>query len=172
MDQFPQIAGDENVRLADLEWLDLSELIRMDDEWRRTLATISRLHLGVNALLALVVIGYDWMGRGSPTSPVEIGAMLGIGLCVAGMAYFVWVSQTGPSGILSNLRFVVFLSILAVTLMVYLLRDLQGDYYLLYFLPLVSAAGYLGFSGGLVAGVASALAYALVFFVSPVSFAP
>jgi diguanylate cyclase (GGDEF)-like protein len=36
----------------------------------------------------------------------------------------------------------------------------------------VSAAGYLGFSGGLVAGVASALAYALVFSVSPVSFAP
>ncbi|MGE5264778.1 MAG: GGDEF domain-containing protein [Acidobacteriota bacterium] len=172
MDQFPQIAGDEHIRLADLEWLDLSELIRMDDEWRRTLATISRLHLGVNALLALVVIGYDWMGRGSPTSPVEIGAMLGIGLCIAGMAYFVWVSQTGPSGILPNLRFVVFLSILAVTLMVYLLRDLQGDYYLLYFLPLVSAAGYLGFSGGLVAGVASALAYALVFSASPVSFAP
>ena len=71
MDQFPQIAGDEYIRLADLEWLDLSELIRMDDEWRRTLATISRLHLGVNALLALVVIGYDWMGRGSPPSPVD-----------------------------------------------------------------------------------------------------
>lgn len=172
MDQLPQNAGDEWIRLADLEWLDLSDLIRMDDEWRRTLATISRLHLAVNVLLALIVIGYNWMGRGSPASPVDVGAMVGIVLCIAGMAYFVWMSQSGPSSILRNLRFVVFLSILAVTLMVYLLRDLQGDYYLLYFLPLVSAAGYLGFSGGLLAGVASAVAYALVFSVSPVSFAP
>jgi diguanylate cyclase (GGDEF)-like protein len=172
MDPLPPNAGDEQIRLADLEWLDLSDLIRMDDEWRMTLATISRLHLAVNIVLALIVIGYSWMGRGSPASPVDVGAMVGIVLCIAGMAYFVWMSQNGPSSILRNLRFVVFLSILAVTLMVYLLRDLQGDYYLLYFLPLVSAAGYLGFSGGLLAGVASAVAYALVFFVSPVSLAP
>ena len=32
------IPGDEIVRLRDLEWLDLSDLVRMDDEWRYTLA--------------------------------------------------------------------------------------------------------------------------------------
>ena len=130
MDQFPQNAGDEHIRMTDLEWLDLSDLIRIDDEWRRALAIISQLHLAVSAMLALVVIGYNWVGRGGPPSPVETGAMVGIGLCIAGMAFFVWASQTGTSRILSNLRFVVFLSRRAVSLMAYLLRDLQGDYHL------------------------------------------
>ncbi len=163
---------DQSVRPADLEWLDLSDLIRMDDDWRRTLVGISRLHLAVTAVLAMIVIGYTLFGRVLPSASGEYMSMTGIVLCVAGMVFLVLSSQDSEPRQLRNLRFVVFLSILAVSFMVYLLRDLQGDYYLLYFLPLVSAAGYLGFTGGLIAGVASALVYAVVFFLSPVSFAP
>ena len=164
--------GDELIRLADLEWLDLSDLIRMDDDWRRTLVTISRMHLAINAIVAVVVIAYTWFGRLAPATVVEYVSVAGVVLCIAAMAYLVFRAGESEARLLRNLRFVVFLSILAVSLMVFLLRDLQGDYYLLYILPLVSAAGYLGFTGGLFAGLASAVAYGVVFFLSPVSFAP
>lgn len=163
--------GDDLVRLADLEWLDLSDLVRMDEDWRRTLVTIARLHLGVSAVLALTVITYILLGHPS-SSLGDIVAIAGIAACVAAIAHFVLTGQEDQARLLQNLRLVVFLSILSVSLMVYLLRDLQGDYYLLYFLPIVSAAGYLGFTGGLLAGVACALAYAVVFWLSPVAITP
>ncbi|MBI4789103.1 MAG: GGDEF domain-containing protein [Chloroflexi bacterium] len=164
--------GDELIRLADLEWLDLSDLIRMDDDWRRTLVTISRMHLAINAVLSAIVVAYTLLGRLAPAALGEYVGMGGVVLCVAAMAYLAFKAGESEARLLRNLRFVVFLSILAVSLMVFLLRDLQGDYYLLYFLPLVSAAGYLGFTGGLFAGVVSAFAYAVVFFLSPVAIAP
>jgi diguanylate cyclase (GGDEF)-like protein len=163
---------DELVRLADLEWLDLSDLIRMDADWRHTLVTISRMHLAVNAILTVLVIGYTLYGRRTPAAIGDYVGILGLVLCIGAMAFLVLRAQDDEVRLLRNLRFVVFLSILAVSLMVFSLRDLQGDYYLLYLLPLVSAAGYLGFTGGMVAGVASSIAYAIVFSVSPVSFAP
>ncbi len=164
--------GDELIRLADLEWLDLSDLIRMDDDWRHTLVTVSRTHLAVDALVALVVVGYVLLARGIQPTGIEYGAIGIIAVGIALMAWLVVAAHENETRLLRNLRFVVFLSILVVSSMVFLLRDLQGDYYLLYFLPLVSAAGYLGFTGGLCAGVVSALAYTVVFFISPVSLAP
>lgn len=171
MDRREQPPKDSIVRLADLEWLDLSDLIRMDEEWRLTLVAVSRLHLAVSAVLALIVIGYVWFAASS-LGPLEMVVMGGILLCVGGMAFLVASSKNDPTRLLANLRIVVLLSILATSLMVYSLRELQGDYYLLYLLPLVSAAGYLGFAGGLLAGVASALAYAVVFLLSPVFLTP
>ncbi len=166
------VAPDDGlVRLADLEWLDLSDLIRLDDDWRRTLVTVSRLHLGVAAVLAVLVAGYVLVARGG-VSLVEIIATGGLILSVLGMAFLVLRLKEDETRILKSLRLVVLLSIAAVSFMAFLLRNLQGDYYLLYFLPLVSAAGYLGFTGGLLAGLASALAYAIVFFLSSLSITP
>lgn len=162
--------SDDLVRLADLEWLDLSDLIRMDDDWRRTLAMVSRLHFAISVMLAVVVLAYGLFAH--VATPVEYAAMVGVVVCVAGMAYFVFGAKDDEARMRQNLRPLVFLSIIAVSLMVYLLRDLQGDYYLLYLLPLVSAAGYLGFTGGLLAGIGSAVAYAAVFLVSPIALAP
>jgi diguanylate cyclase (GGDEF)-like protein len=163
--------GDELVRLADLEWLDLSDLIRLDEDWRHTLVSISRLHLGVTAIIAVLVIGYALVGRLSP-SPVEILSIAVLILCTAGMAYLVLAVPPDADRMLQRLRLVVLLSIAAVSLMVFLLRDLQGDYYLLYLLPLISAAGYLGFTGGLLAGVVSAAAYAVIFLLPSPSLSP
>lgn len=162
--------GEELIRLADLEWLDLSDLIRLDDEWHRTLAMVSRLHLAVSALLAILVIAFSLLAR--PVGLADWVVIGGIGLCVAAMGWLVWQARDDEAHLLQNLRPIVFLSVVAVSLMVFLLRDLQGDYYLLYLLPLVSAAGYLGFTGGLFAGVLGAIAYAVVFFLSPVAIAP
>lgn len=158
------------IRLADLEWLDLSDLVRLDDDWRRTLAMVSRLHLVINVMLAVVVLAYSLFAHAA--SPVEIAAMVGMVLCIGGMGYFVLSARAAEQQMQQNLRPIVLLSIVAVSLMVFLLRELQGDYYFLYLLPLVSAAGYLGFTGGLLAGIASAVSYAVVFFLSPVSLAP
>ncbi len=160
------VPGDELVRLADLEWLDLSDLIRMDEDWRRTLMCISRLQIAVTAAVGLLVSGFVFLSRGSPAAGelVALGAMW---LAVAAMVLLIARARPEENGLLSNLRLVVFLSIIAVTLIMYVLRDLQGDYYLLYLLPLVSAGGYLGFSGGLVAGLTGSVAYAIVFLQSP-----
>lgn len=163
--------GDERVRLADLEWLDLSELVRLDEDWRHTLVIIARLHFGVSAVLALVVIVYTLLTNPAPSTS-EIGAIVGILACVCGIAYFGLTPQEEEARLLRNFRLVVLISILAISLMVYLLRDLQGDYYLLYLLPLVSAAGYLGFTGGLAAGVISSIAYAAAFWFSPFALTP
>jgi diguanylate cyclase (GGDEF)-like protein len=162
--------GDELIRLADLEWLDLSDLIRMDDDWRRTLVLVSRLHLAITWLLAIVVLAYSLFAR--PAAALEMAAIVGVVLCAGGMSFLILSARENEARLRQTLRPVVFLSIVAVSLMVFLLRDLQGDYYLIYLLPLVSAAGYLGFTGGLLAGVASAVAYAIVFFLSPVALAP
>lgn len=171
MSQAQTAPDKELIRLADLEWLDLSDLIRMDDEWHRTLVLVSRLHLFVTVVLMVVVIAASYLTR--PIVPAAYSAAAGgLILCVAGMAYLILRAKGDEARMLQVLRPVVVLSIVAVSLMVFLLRELQGDYYLLYLLPLVSAAGYLGFTGGLLAGVVSAIAYAIVFFVSPVGFTP
>jgi diguanylate cyclase (GGDEF)-like protein len=162
--------GNDLIRLADLEWLDLSDLVRMDDDWRRTLAMVTRLHLAISVMLAVVVLAYGLFVHSA--APAEMAAMAGVVLGVGGMGYFVLSARDDEQLMRQNLRPTVLLSIVAVSLMVFLLRDLQGDYYLLYLLPLVSAAGYLGFTGGLLAGIASAVSYAVVFFLSPVSLAP
>ncbi|MBI3914123.1 MAG: GGDEF domain-containing protein [Chloroflexi bacterium] len=162
--------GDEMIRLADLEWLDLSDLIRLDDDWRKTLVLVSRLHLALTAILALAVIVIALISR--PSGPGEWAATAGIVVSVAVVGALVYRAQDDETILLSSLRVIVFLSILSVSLMVFLLRELQGDYYLLYLLPLITAAGYLGFTGGLLAGVVGSIAYAVVFFLSPVSLAP
>ncbi len=171
MTQIPPRQGEDLVRLADLEWLDLSDLIRMDEEWRSTLGTISRLHLLITAIIALLVLAYALLNRPT-TSIVEMAAAGGIVLCLAAMAFLLFTAPAQEDRLLQNLRRVVLFSVIAVSLMVWLLRNLQGDYYLLYLLPLVSAAGYLGFAGGLGAGAGSALAYAIVFMLSPIALAP
>ncbi len=171
MGESPPPIREELVRLADLEWLDLSDLIRMDEEWRRTLVYIARLHLIISSAIGLLVTAYSLIIRRA-TASTELLAVGGIILCLAAMAVLLASAHGNENRLLQRLRLIVLLSIIAVSLMVPLLRDLQGDYYLLYLLPLVSAAGYLGFTGGLLAGVASAIAYAIVFFLSPVSLAP
>jgi diguanylate cyclase (GGDEF)-like protein len=161
--------GEELIRLADLEWLDLSDLIRLDDDWRKTLVLVSRLHLVLTAVIALAVIVIGLVSR--PAGPGEWIATIGIVLTVVAVAWLVLRAQDNEPQLLASLRIIVFLSILSVSFMVYLLRTLQGDYYLLYLLPLITAAGYLGFTGGLLAGVVGATAYAFVFYLSPVSLA-
>ncbi|MBI3536738.1 MAG: GGDEF domain-containing protein [Chloroflexi bacterium] len=162
--------GDELIRLADLEWLDLSDLVRLDDDWRRTLVLVSRLHLALTAMLALAVIVIGFVSR--PSNPADWPAIIGIVLTVGAVGFLVYRAQDNETLLLKSLRVIVFLSILSVSLMVYLLRELQGDYYLLYLLPLITAAGYLGFTGGLLAGVVGSVAYMVVFFLSPVAVAP
>ncbi len=162
--------GEEMIRLADLEWLDLSDLIRLDDDWRKTLVLVSRLHLALTAVLALAVIVISLIAR--PGGAGEWAATVGIILSVGAVGFLVYRAQDDETMLLASLRIIVFLSILSVTFMVFLLRELQGDYYLLYLLPLITAAGYLGFTGGLLAGIVGSLAYAVVFFFSPVSYAP
>ncbi len=171
MSELPPPHGEELVRLADLEWLDLSDLIRIDEEWRRTLASVARLHLIITTVIAALVTAYILVLRPATTNG-ELLAVGGMILCLAAMAVLLVAARGNENRLLQSLRLIVLLSIVAVSLMVLLLRDLQGDYYLLYLLPLVSAAGYLGFTGGLLAGIASAIAYAVVFFLSPVSLAP
>jgi diguanylate cyclase (GGDEF)-like protein len=152
---------DNLVNLADLEWLDLSDLIRMDEEWRKTLVLVSRLHLGLSFLLALGVLATVFILR--PEDVVTAAVLTaGVLISVALMAYLIWRAREDEARLLANLRPVVALSLLAVTFVVYLLRGQQGDFYLLYFLPLISAAGYLMFTGGLVAGLGAAVLYALV----------
>ncbi len=171
MSQLPPPPEEDLVRLADLEWLDLSDLIRMDEEWRRTLVNIARLNLLITAVIAALVTAYILVLRPTP-SFAELLAVGGMIVCLIAMAVLLVAARDDERRLLRNLRLIVLFSIIAVSLMVLLLRDLQGDYYLLYLLPLVSAAGYLGFTGGLIAGVTSAIAYAIVFFLSPVSLAP
>ncbi len=171
MSETPPRVEDDLVRLADLEWLDLSDVIRLDDEWRHALVVISYLHLVVTAVIAALVVIYTLFVRPA----LDAGTLLVVGgviLALAAMAYLLFSTREQEARLLSHLRYVVFLSIVAVSLMVFLLRDLQGDYYLLYLLPLVSAAGYLGFTGGLLAGVASAVAYAITFVLSPAPLSP
>lgn len=171
MSETPPRVEDDLVRLADLEWLDLSDLIRLDDEWRHALVVISYLHLVVTAVIAALVVIYTLFVRPA----LDAGTLLAVGgiICaLAAMVYLLVSTREQEARLLRHLRLVVLLSIVAVSLMVFLLRDLQGDYYLLYLLPLVSAAGYLGFTGGLVAGMASAVAYAIVFTLSPVPYSP
>jgi diguanylate cyclase (GGDEF)-like protein len=171
MGQLPPPHGEELVRLADLEWLDLSDLIRIDEEWRRTLVNVARLHLIITTVIAALVTAYI-LALHPATTFAELLGVGGMILCLVLMAGLLVATHGNESRLLQSLRLIVLLSIIAVSLMVLLLRDLQGDYYLLYLLPLVSAAGYLGFTGGLLAGVASAIAYAIVFSLSPVSLAP
>lgn len=171
MGQLPPPHGEELVRLADLEWLDLSDLIRIDEEWRRTLVTVARLNLIITTVIAALVTAYI-LALHPATTYGELLVVGGMILCLVVMAGLLVATRGDESRLLQSLRLIVLLSIVAVSLMVLLLRDLQGDYYLLYLLPLVSAAGYLGFTGGLLAGVASAIAYAIVFFLSPISLAP
>src|SRR5512138_2487551 len=90
---------DQLIRLADLEWLDLSDLIRMDDDWRRTLVRIWRLHLAITGVFSVLVIGYTLFGRTIPAGTGEIAAIGGIALCVAGMALLVLSSQDSEPGI-------------------------------------------------------------------------
>ncbi len=151
------------VRLSDLEWLDLSDLIRIDDEWRRTVVTVTRANALVTLGLALVVIAFALLAR--PISFADSTAVGWMLLSAAGMGYLLWRAGTSEARVLAQLPYVVALNIAAISLMVFVLRDLPGDYYLLYFLPLVSAAGYLGLRSAL-AGLASASAYALIFAVS------
>jgi diguanylate cyclase (GGDEF)-like protein len=171
MGQLPPPPGEDLVRLADLEWLDLSDLIRMDEEWRRTLVNIARLHLLITAVIAALVTAYVLVLRPTPSFS-ELLVVGGLIVCLVAMAVLLAAARGDEHRLLQNFRLIVLFSIIAVSLMVLLLRDLQGDYYLLYLLPLVSAAGYLGFTGGLVTGVASAIAYGIVFFLSPVPLAP
>ncbi len=171
MSQLPPPPQEDLVRLADLEWLDLSDLIRMDEEWRRTLVNIARLHFLITAVIAALVTAYILVLRPA-TSLGELFAVGGMIVCLVAMGVLVVGARRDEQRLLKNLGLIVLFSIIAVSLMVFMLRDLQGDYDLLYLLPLVSAAGYLGFTGGLLAGVASAIAYAIVFFLSPISLAP
>ncbi len=171
MSELPPPHGEELVRLADLEWLDLSDLIRIDEEWRRTLSNVARLHLIITTVIAALVAAYILVLR--PTTVLsELLIVGGMIFCLIAMAVLLVTAGGNENRLLRALRLIVLLSIVAVSAMVFLLRDLQGDYYLLYLLPLVSAAGYLGFTGGLLAGIVSAIAYAIVFFLSPVSLAP
>ncbi len=171
MSETPPRVEDDLVRLADLEWLDLSDLVRLDDEWRHALVVISYLHLVVTALIAALVVFYTLFVRPALDASTLL-AVGGIIFALIAVTFLLWSTRGEEARLLRHLRLVVLLSIVAVSLMVFLLRDLQGDYYLLYLLPLVTAAGYLGFTGGLLAGIVSALAYALVLAFAPVPFSP
>ncbi len=171
MSETPPRVEDDLVRLADLEWLDLSDVIRLDDEWRRARVVISYLHLVVIAAVGALVIIYTLFVRPAPDAVTWL-AVVGILCALAAMSYLLYSMREQEARLSRHLQSVVFLSIVAVSLMVFLLRDLQGDYYLLYLVPLVSTAGYLGFTGSLSSGVASAVAYAIVFSLSPVSVSP
>jgi len=57
------------------------------------------------------------------------------------------------------LRIGLFLNILTVTIATYLVQEVRGDFYLLYFLPLITASVYYGLRGGLVTAFASGIAY-------------
>lgn len=57
------------------------------------------------------------------------------------------------------LRIGLFLNILTVTIAAYLVREIRGDFYLLYLLPLITACVYYGLRGGLITALASSIAY-------------
>ncbi len=149
------------IDLNKLEWLDLSDLVRMDMDWRHTLVLVARLHFGISLVLAVGTLIVGLVLR--PESDTSIAILVaGVLLTVGAMGYLLWSARKDEERLIKNLWPLVGLSILSVSFTVFLLRGLQGDFFLLYLLPLVSAAGYLGFTGGLGAGLASALAYSTI----------
>lgn len=149
------------VDLNKLEWLDLSDLVRMDAEWRHTLVLVTRLHFGISVVLAAgtLIVGVVLRPESDAMTFLLCG---GIVAAIAAMGYLLWWARNDEERLVKSLWPLVTLSILAVTFTVFFLRGLQGDFFLLYLLPLISAAGYLGFTGGLGAGLASALAYSTI----------
>lgn len=153
------------VDLSKLEWLDLSDLVRMDEDWRRTLVVSTRLFFAISLVLALLTLVIGVVD--SPES-AELTLFLcgGVIVCTGAMGYLLWSARQDEDLLLRRLWPLVILSIISVTFTVFLLRNFPGDFFLLYFLPVIGAAGYLGFAGGLGTGIMSALAYASIVLLS------
>ncbi len=160
---------DEFATLREAEWLDISTVIQMDDEWKNTLLLVSRFNFLLTALIALAVLfasayifavlDYLWF--------FIFSALILAGGGLLAKRLFREMGQRPP---VEDLQLAVAYSIGCVTLAVYLLGQVRGDFYLLYFLPLVSAAGYLGIAGGFTAGLVSGIIYsAVVFLTLPVT---
>jgi len=152
---------DEFSVLRDESWIDLSDLVRMEREWQRTLTLISQTYFFVSAVLAAIVLVVAYVR--ATVSPIAL-VVLGIALvgCVASIGYLTYLAgpRRPPERIL--LPLVVGFSLATVTLVIYLLRGIRGDFYLLYLLPIISAAGYLGLRGGFLTGLVSSIVYLAV----------
>lgn len=153
------------VDLSKLEWLDLSDLVRMDEDWRRTLVISTRIYFGISLALALVTLGVAWAGA-TENPALILFICAGVAVCTVAMGYLLWSARRNEELLLKRLWPLVILSTVSVTFSVFLLRGYPGDFFLLYFLPIIGAAGYLGFAGGLGAGMVSALAYASIVLLS------
>lgn len=134
----------------------------VDAAWQRSLAVTTRFQYIVTAVLTMLalLVGYFIV----PAVPTwAFLAMIGwVALSTLILGYLnratrsrQWAERWYP-------RLGLFSSVLTVTLGTYLIGQAQGDFYLIYFLPLITAGVHFGLRGAWLTAFASGLSYFLL----------
>lgn len=137
----------------------LRETEELEAAWQRTLIATTRFQLLLTAVLTLsaLIIGYFILPN------VPIGAFLAvIGWVAFSTLVTGWLSAlAGRRGREGSwvLRLSLFSSILTVTLVTYLVGEARGDFYLIYFLPIITAGIYFGLRGALLTAIVGGASY-------------
>lgn len=134
-------------------------VVDIDAAWERTLVVSTRYQLLVSAVLTLaaLLVGYIIL------SDVPVWAFLAVLAWVAfSTLVLAWLSTRSTRQALEDrlyLRVGLIVSVLTITLVTYLVGEASGDFYLVYFLPLITAGVYFSLRGGLITAVTSTVSY-------------
>lgn len=140
----------------------LRETDEIEAAWRRTLVITTRLQLLLTAVLTLsaLVIGYFILPNVPLAGFLAVIAWVAFSTLVTG-----WLSVISSRRGLEEhwaLRLSLFSSILTVTSVTYLVGEAQGDFYLIYFLPILTAGIYFGLRGAVLTAVVGGGSYLLL----------
>lgn len=144
---------------ADLPAAQLQILEQIDATWTQARRDTVRFQLLATAILTLaVLVGTAFT---LPTLPFAL-FLLALGWVALSTLILTWLlTRTRAQQRVEHwsLRLGLFVSVLTITFLTDLVGRADGDFYLIYFLPLLTAGIYFGLRGALIVASASGLSY-------------
>lgn len=142
--------------------LSATEFEQIDAAWHRALIVATRFQLVVTAVLTLLSLVLGYLILSDINIWIFFGVIAWVSFSTLVMGWLSTITTRRQLEERTYLRLGVIVSVLTITLVAHLVGEARGDFYLIYFLPHITAGVYFGLRGALLTALFSAVSYVVL----------